>query len=550
MKKIIYSLIMLLAMMSCSEDILELSPLDKLSENDVWNNEDLIELYVNSSYNAVGHGFQFAFWSSFSGETHLVHDAGSWMVMKGEITPDNVGQPYDLAPPFNYWGSAYSSIRKINVFFQEIQEAPVEAAKKDLMIGEMKFIRAFIYAHLIWRYGGVPVIEDVFELGEDFQVSRDSYDDCVDFIAGELDEAISLLPPTQPDSEKGRASANAAKALKARVLLYAASALNNPGNDRGKWEKAANASEALLNAGYSLYDDYQNLFLQETNEIIYARYFTKSNSAREINLFNGRNGSEGQGGNCPSQNLVNAYEMTNGELPYIEENGQLVVNPASGFDPENPYVNRDPRFYETVLYDGAVWMGRETETFDGGKDSPASSTQPWNASRTGYYLKKFLPPDLPPVGSADMPTAPFIFFRYGEVLLNYAEAMFELGEEDIAREYLNKIRSRSSVQMPPVTASGEELREKIYHERRIEMAIEGHRFFDVRRWKIAMETENKPLLRMQIIKNADGSKSYEMKPVSLDLVRNFETKHYLLPIPRVEIDRSLGALEQNPGYDN
>lgn len=153
---------------------------------------------------------------------------------KGELTSDNVT---NLGSKMNFWGTAYASIRSINIFFDRIEESPVEASIKDRMIGEMKFIRSFVYANLIWRYGGVPLIMNVFDLNQDYTVSRDSYENCVDFIVKELDEAIALLPAKMGSDSQGRASGDACKALKARVLLYAASEQNNPDHAKEKWEK-------------------------------------------------------------------------------------------------------------------------------------------------------------------------------------------------------------------------------------------------------------------------------------------------------------------------
>ena len=160
-------------------------------------------------------------------------------------------------------------------------------------------------------------------------------------------------------------------------------------------------------------------------------------------------------------------------------------------------------------------------------------------------MRKFLDESIPPTGSSQNPTSPWIFFRYAEVLLNYAEAKFELGDEDTARKYLNMVRRRSSVQMPDVTDSGEALRKRIRNERRVELALEYHRFFDVRRWKIAEETEKKPLISMEIIKENDQTKKYTEV---IKFQRNFYPKNYYLPIPRTEVEKSLGASEQNPGY--
>lgn len=533
MKKIIFLVLIFFALSSCDKDLLELTPLDKLSETSVWADKSLIELYVNSTYHAVEHDYNQTMWSSLTDETYNIHDGGGFMVQKGELSSDNVSNVSSIGNMFNYWAKAYGAIRNINIYFSKVDTAPIDDAMKIRMNAEMKFIRAFVYANLIFRYGGVPIIKNIFELGADYSVSRSSYDDCVTYICSELDGVIDDLPAKEPANQLGRASGDAAKALKSRVLLYAASRLNNSNHDLNKWQKAADAAGALLSAGYSLNGDYQRIFMQDNKEIIFGRYFTQANS-HNMHLYNGRNGSQGWGGNCPTQNLVDDYEMINGKLP---------ADPTSGFDSANPYVNRDPRFDASILHDGSLWMGRETETFDSGLDSRQSTIQSWNASLTGYFLKKFIPDNIPTAGSTVKPTAPYVFFRYGEILLNYAEAKFELGDESIARTYLNMIRAR--VNMPPVTATGDALRQAIYHERRIELAFEGHRFFDVRRWKIATETENIKLSAIRITKLVGGSKTYKTENL---LTRSFADKHYLLPIPFAEIARSKGTLSQNPGY--
>lgn len=540
MKKIIYILVAILALNSC--DVLDMKPLDKVSDADVWEDSALIELYVNASYNSINHEFSQHMLSDASDETYCIHNwANFWVIQKGEMTSDNVT---GISEKINYWKSAYSNIRTINVFFDRIDDAPVETDLKNRMKGEMKFIRAWIYANLIWRYGDVPLITDLFELNQDYKVKRDSYSDCVDFITKELDEAMTWLPAKSSSETLGRATGDACKALKARVLLYAASEQNNPSHSKEKWEAAAEATKAVLDAGYSLGNDYQSVFLEDNDEIIFARYFTQANST-DFMLFNGRNGSNGWTGENPTQNLVNAYEMTNGELPYLNEELPLKINPASGYDESNPYAGRDPRLDASILHDGSMWAGRETETWHGGLDSPESSIGSWNASKTAYAFKKFMVESIPPSGASVKPENPWIFFRLAEFYLNYAEIMYELGNEEQAREYVNKVRARQSVNMPPVTASGEKLRDKIRNERRVELAFEGHRFFDVRRWCIADETENRDLLAMNIQKQADGTKTYE---VTMLLKRSFLEQHKLVPIPRTEIDKSEGSLVQNPGY--
>jgi starch-binding outer membrane protein, SusD/RagB family len=542
MKKIIYLLLIVFTAMSCNK--LELTPLDTISDANTWSNQNLVQLYVNAQYNVLLHGYQNDLLAAADDEAFNIHQYGNlYMIQTGQLTQDNVT---DFSAKINYWDFAYSYIYNINVFFSKIDAAPVDSTFKTGVIAEMKFLRAYIYANLIWRYGGVPIITKVFNLHDNFQVTRSSYDDCVKFIDSELDAAAAGLPPNQPVSQEGRASGNACLALKARVLLYDASLLNNPNHDNAKWQAAADASAALLNAGYSLNPDYQGTFLTDNKEIIFARYFTQANSTNFL-LEEGRNGSNGWGSQNPSQNQVNAYEMAaTGKLPYIEQpDGSLALNPGSGYDPNNPYVGRDPRLDASILHDGSVWQGRVTETFDGGQDSPGSSIQPWNASLTSYYYKKGVVESIPPSGSTLKPTNPWIFFRYAEVLLNYAEAEFELGHEDVARQYINMVRARPGVNMPPVTDAGDALRADIQNERRVEFAFEGLRFFDVRRWKIADVTENIPILKMHIIKQADGSKTYQIQTLEK---RSFLPQHYLVPIPRSEVDKSKGSLTQNPGY--
>lgn len=523
--KNIFKYYIAIALILSSCDYLDLNPVDKFSEVVIWDDVNLIEAYVNAAYRSIPQELQQEPLSTACDETYCIHNWGNpWVMLRGELNQDNVGS---VMGNINLWGGAYKNIHKINVFFEKIENSIINEESKGHLIGEMKFLRAFIYSHLIWRYGGVPIIASTYELDDEFNATRSTYADCVKFIVDELDEAIKLLPDKQPESKLGRASADACRALKSRVLLYNASLLNNSSNDKQKWQEAAEAAEILLNSNYSLNDDYQGTFLENNNEVIFARFWSQANYT-DITLWYGRNGSNGQGGIGPTQNMVDAYGMKTGT-----------------YDPNNPYANRDPRFYASILYNGGIWAGRETETFKGGLDSSESPIEAWNASMTGYYLKKFMPENIPPRGSGVYSTSPFIYFRYAEILLNYAEAKFELGDEETAREYLNKVRARASVQMPNVIASGEELRKAIHNERRVELFYEGHRFFDVRRWKTAMDIENKPIIAMTIEKEGDGK--YKYKTTTL-LERYFADQHYLIPIPREEINKSLGSLDQNPNY--
>ena len=252
MKKIIYILIIVFTATSCNK--LELTPLDKIADTYSWSDQSLIQLYVNAQYNVLIHGYQNDLLPAADDEAFNIHQYGNlYMVQTGQLTQDNVT---DFSNKINYWDFAYSYIYNINVFFSKIDAAPVDATFKAGAMAEMRFLRAYIYANLIWRYSGVPIITKVFGLHDDFKVTRSSYDDCVKFIDSELDAAAAHLPANQPSSQEGRASANACLALKARVLLYDASLQNNPSHDNAKWQAAADASAALLNLGYSLNADY------------------------------------------------------------------------------------------------------------------------------------------------------------------------------------------------------------------------------------------------------------------------------------------------------
>jgi hypothetical protein len=541
MKKYLLIALTLVYCVSCDGDFLNKSPLDAVSEDNVFNDDVLLTAYVTACYNAIPNGFDEAMMSSVTDETYSRHgSSSSVLVSRGEMNPDNITS-FDARrfSNFNYWSTAYEQLRNINTFFEKIDGAQVSDNVKRTLTGEMNFVRAYVYANLIWRFGGVPLITRTYSLTDtDYSIQRNSYDECVDFILRELDEAIQLLPAIQSGSNYGKASADACKALKSRVLLYAASPQNNPGNDRGKWERASAAALDVINLpGHSLYSDYRKIFLVNNDEVIFQRQFTKANGTM-MNVFNSPNGYGGWGGNCPLQNLVDDYEL--------KETGKMPSESGSGFDPANPYAGRDPRFDATVLYNGAMFRGRPVETFiPGGQDTNEGAVGSWNCSMTGFYLHKYHDENQV-LNESDLVTQPWVFFRLGEFYLNYAEAQYNLGNEDECRKYINLIRDRPGVEMPHVTATGAELLEKLRHERRIELAIENHRYFDLRRWLLADEYENKPAIGVQVIKNADNTFTYN--PITV-LERHFYPQHYLLPIPRDEITKSGNTLTQNPNYN-
>ena len=366
----------------------------------------------------------------------------------------------------------------------------------------------------------------------------------MNFVISELSDAADLLPLEYSDTELGKITKGAALSAKSRALLYMASPLNNPSNDPTKWQAAADAAKAVIDLNkYSLFPSYKDQFLQANSynsESIWSRPFNFSvdlelnQGGLELSLY--PNGYNGFGQAHPLQNLVDVFEMTSGLLP---------ANDPS-YNPQNPFVNRDPRFYATILYDGAPFQGRGVETFlPGGRDSNEGPVSANNATTTGYYYRKFINESIVDPSENNQGNSPWIFIRYAEILLNYAEAKLMLGDEPTCRQYINMVRSRPGVNMPPVTETGAALLTRLQHERQIELVFEEHRYFDVRRWKIAPVTDNVPGTKMVINKNlTTGVKTYT---VTNFLVRAFADKNYLVPIPQSEINKNPN-LVQNPGY--
>lgn len=566
MKKInIFCLVFLsvatLATISCKQDFLDVVPTDRVSDAAVLADSVLFEAFVINRYMGVqltdkeaegtppgfGRGFEYAMWSSLTDESVYNNDDDTWVLQRGQLSPENVG----IAGTF--WKRSYRSIRECNFALANIHEVPMSQPRKDMFIAELKFIRAFRYHDLIRNYGGVVLLGDeVYELNDDFSdavlFQRADIATCINYVLTQLDEVAEVLPSINNNIWlRGRATKGAALALKARLSLYAASPLYAAGS----WEDAVNtAVDVMALNQYSISQNgYRELFRRASNdnEIIFARYYTIGARHVPMEIANGPNGYDGWGGNVPLQNLVDAYLMNN---------GRPITDPASGYDSQHPYENRDPRFYQTILYNGANYRGRQVETFvPGGRDSREGPSN-WNTSRTGYYLAKFVDEDMPinnPWNIAGL--QPWVYFRYAEILLNFAEAANEIGGPDAvpagatisARDAVNQIRNRTGVEMPEVLAglSQQAFRELIRNERRIELAFEEHRFYDVRRWRIAEQTENEPAYGIEITRNGN-SLSYERR-IALD-GRRFLPQHYWLPIPREEIQASNNQLEQNPGY--
>jgi len=550
-------LLFFIVLVSCSDNILNQEPLTSFSDEQVWQDEDLINAFLARTYAYMPHGFTVSptrnlILSNVTDETYK-RGGSIDFIIAGDITPSNLGY-------IDRWTGETNTtylpvIKNANIFFSKIDEADIDEAAKGELKGQMRFLRAHAYFMMTSFFGGVPLLKEPLDLNDDFNIPRNTYEECMNFVVEEFDRSAEELPLEWDNSNRGRITKGAALAMKSRALLYMASPLNNPEDDKTKWQKAADAAKAVIDLGqYSLFPDYKGVFLEENqfnSEIIWCRTFDYVNINEGVRIEQSLypNGYNGYGQVHPIQNLVDDFQMTNGKSPILgyEEDYTPIVNPESGYDPQNPYINRDPRFYATILFDGAEFKDREVETFyPGGKDTREGALAPHNATLTGYYVRKFIDENITNPTPQNTSNTPWIFSRYAEVLLNYSEALYNLGEEELAREYLNMVRSRPTVEMPDILDSGEELLKSIQLERRIELVFESHRYFDIRRWKIAPEVINEiGRLKMDIQKNKDtGEKSYS---VSFFQPRHFHERNYLLPIPQSEIEKN-AALKQNPGY--
>lgn len=527
---------------SCKKDFLSKKPLDSYSDADVWNDLNLVEAFVNSRYPILPFMespgvIKSYFLSGACDEGNSKQNYGNERALEtGQMSPDNL--------TFDFWNNNYQQIRNINIFFDQIGDVPATGpsneAKKKRLTGEMYFLRAYGYFDLISHYGGVPIVDKVYGLSDtSFRIKRNSFSECVDFILQDISKAVSMLPASYHDdpANTGRATSVAAMALKSRLLLYAASALQNPTNDMAKWTAASAATKEAIDFaesnGYSLYQgSYKNIFMEKNNSEILMSYNWSKIPGGGIDIVCQPNSYGGWSVYTPSQAMVDAFEMSN---------GKPVTDPTSGYDPANPYVNRDPRFYADIIYNGAIFKGLPVEPFSGGKDSP-QGPQGWNATETGYHWRKYISEtiDMSKEGSNQN----MIIFRLGELYLNYAESENMLGHDADAKTAVNKLRTRNSVNMPVITETGTALRDRIRAERRVELCFEGHRIYDVRRWKIASVTEAKPLMGVSVTKT--GS-TYTYSP-KLVRTRVWKEEYYLWPISRAEMNRNT-LLVNNPGYN-
>lgn len=599
---------------ACNDDFLDTQPLDKISSSATWSDGTLSEAFVFSVYSYLGYGgFEEQMQSVITDEAFFTHAGRNINTFnEGSESPSNVAWTSSTYA----WRNMYSAIRQANVAIANLPEATFEDQNlKDMLMGEAHFLRAYYYHQLLRFYGGVPIIDSPYTLDDELSIARNTFAETVDFIVAELDKSASLL--NGKDMAEGRASRIAAMALKSRVLLYAASDLHESskapsgygtdlhaysGGQQARWQAAQQAAKAVLDimSGYKT-DLTEPVSHEEgkanavaismggksavadagaSSELIFVRTLSSKYTPEDnwplggthFGVNNGPNGYHNWSGNPPIQQMVDDYEMMDG----------------SSFDWDNtthkadPYANRDPRFYAHVLYDGAPWKPRpsdvvaidpydeiQTGYYDDGNgglingvDTRESPIENWNGSRTRYNLRKWIDPD--PAIKENLTShqvIPWPFIRYAEVVLNYVEASINLGQEDEARNWMNKTRFR--VGMPVVTESGPALLAKYINERRIELAFEEHRYHDARRWLIAPETLGRGIEKINVTATLKPGKSphvpyrhdkavydytYEVQNETSIENRTWKDKMYYRPISRDEINKN-ELLVQNPGYE-
>jgi hypothetical protein len=489
----------------------------------------------------------------------------------------NTGNWNMYSNPDNVWSKNYQGIRKTWDFLQGTDTItwieykindPVTYATRMQQLkfwrAEAKFLQAFFYFELVKRYGGVPIVDHKMDIKEDYDymisAKRDSFSRCINYITTLCDTAAKYLPVKQTEvanTDWGVPTKGAALALKARTLLYAASDLyNQAGNSNPaigytdsrrteRWIKAAIANKALLNlmsqVPYSFQSTYSALFLLKTvrsNEVIFERRYPASNTFETLNYPIGY--QTGKTGTCPSQNLVDAYEMSNG-TSFDWSNPVMAAN---------PYASRDPRLLQTVIVNNSIWKAANVQLWQGGVNGKPI----YHASKTGYYLKKYVDESLN-LTTGLTSAKQWIYFRLSEIYLNYSEAMNEAYGPTTtdtlkisALQAINSVRTRAGIAMPalPVTLTQEALRTKIRNERRVELAFEDHRYWDVRRWKVAENSLGAMVRGVNVLKDANGVFTYT--PFDLEK-RVFDQKMYLYPIPQSEIVKGNGNMVQNPGWN-
>lgn len=552
--KYIICLMLTVLLGSCQDNFLEKNPLDSPSSGTFFSNEKELQTALNGAYRSLyWHANRVPYVLWLDAATDIAWSRGDF----GEVLSIQGGQFTTESEVFySVWSHMYTGIARANNILDNMERA------KDVVDPEVfadiqaqsRFLRAYFYIYLINLYGDVPLVDHVLDLDE-ANLPRTDKAEVLEFIYADLDFAAENLPQTRPAGDLGKATKGAALALKARAALYASD-----------FRTAADAAKAVMDMGlYDIYPSYKDLFQYEgadSKESIFALHFHIDVFATAVPRYLANRESAGYSVLIPTQTMVDMYACTDGKP----------IDESPLFDPEKPFENRDPRLDQSIVIPGNwvndLWFQTHPDSTttlkrSGGTVKRVENVEVTNpyATFSGYLWEKYLDEDDVPENNTTS-TLPIMVLRYAEVLLTYAEAKIELNELDASViEAINKVRTRSSVAMPAISlGSQEELRKAVRYERSIELALEGTRLFDIRRWKIAevvmpgnvVGRRHKahwfdPVVP-QIDANGHPSYSNETTLFQVISVNQFDPgKHYLWPIPQREMD-NVDALVQNPGY--
>lgn len=550
---------------SCKKDFLQDGSITDgaIKEEEVWGNDAYARGVLNNAYFNIPEGF------SVDGNGGMLASGTDEAVNSGinaTMSIFNNGTWGPVRTVDDQYSNLYEGLRKVNLFLANLpisQIIPTDGLTveedKSRLEGQAYFLRAMFHFELVKRYGAVTLATRVFSRNENLNLPKNTYKECVDQIIADCDKAIASKIPVftreAADVNKyawrtgdyGRATKTAAMGLKSRVLLYAASPQFSA-QSGVTWQQVADAAKAIIDLNvHSLYSPYNNVFnygaAAYNNEVLFA---TRAQNRNDIETQQAPISFDGATGRTnPTQELVDAFETTNGKLITDPTNTQYNEN--------DPYANRDARFGLTINYNGRLFKSKAVQTYVGGADGLNKNI---NATKTGYYMRKFLSEAATWNQSSNtLARRPWVVLRYSEVLLNYAEALNEaqgVGALTEVLKYVNMVRARGSIaalQTNNPTGNGyvaptqEAIRERIRNERRVELCFEGHRFYDVRRWKQGELYLNRPVTGMRI--TIDGSTTtYTRFEVEK---RYFQEKNYLYPFSQNTINRQ-PALIQNAGY--
>jgi hypothetical protein len=620
----------LLSMVSCT-DVLDKPAVDSFNAELVFSDINVVNAYLGKCYDRMGGntdagilGAREDLLSSGTEQTLCIHRPANYVMLKGTMSPDNLGIfTNDGLGGYLRWNNLYKNIQDINRILAAIDGVkitPAQEALKKQMKGEAYFIRAYEYTSLLMVYGGSVLTDKPYQLDGDFSTqTRSTIAATKDWVLKDVQLAIDNIPASV---EQGRATRAAAAALKARLLMFCASKLTNggyepsntlvsfpAGSQTALLTAARDAAKAIMDGTYGAFslvgttveptqpltaaqiqayaDTYTSIFMQKAgwnSETIWGVQFPLTGgNVNNANIWYGPNGYHNWGNNDPTEPMVRQWEMADG-TPFVWDKynpGDMRIRKGTAAelaaDPNiNPYNGREPRFYASVLYDGAPWQQRPDDAakFDpknqiqtgynyknegdatpyySGVDTRQGLIEAWNGQKTGYNLRKLL--DITCAGQYFRNTNSWVEFRYAEILMIYAEACIELGGGELQKgiDAMNLVRRRAGLPSR-VTTDQATARTYLHKERNIEFFAEGHRFYDMRRW-MECETSIEKIYYMKVEHYDNGTTKWIYRTPSgsdtgdLQDDRFFtDKKFYWVPLTRDEMNKAI-QLVNNPGYN-